>query len=256
MTERVTFKNSKGQKIVGALDRPDKENPPVIIVCNSWARDKNLNPMGGTGKFFSENGFAVLRFDFAGVGESEGDEKELSIQTEADDLQSAINYIICQSINKKQIYLIGHSMGGTAVAIASNSIKIKINALVMWSPVGDYKLVYEKYYLKNKKDLDKKGYFIRHSYSRNKDVFTGKNLMENFRTINLDEIFSKIMNPTLLIYPKDDELSLDMKRIEKLTKLITVEKKLLEIPGNHNFDGKQVVNNLYKETLKWFKKYL
>ena len=73
-TEPVTFANSAGHLLSGRLDRPLVAPSAYAIFAHCFTCGKNLKAAVNIARALTAAGFAVLRFDFTGVGESEGDE--------------------------------------------------------------------------------------------------------------------------------------------------------------------------------------
>ena len=72
--QKVTFQNRAGQNLVGRLELPVNRHPHnFVIFAHCFTCTKNLSALRNIGKALTSNGFGVLRFDFTGLGESEGD---------------------------------------------------------------------------------------------------------------------------------------------------------------------------------------
>ena len=69
--EKVFFQ-SEGQRLTGVLHLPDRDNPPCVIASHGLLSSKDSEKYIGLGERFSREGFAMLRFDVRGIGESEG----------------------------------------------------------------------------------------------------------------------------------------------------------------------------------------
>lgn len=119
--EEVRFSNEKDSiSFAGTLTMPHKEGnfPAVILISGSGPQDRNSYIMGHKpflllAHELTQSGVAVLRFDERGVGESEGEFLEASLDDFVDDVKSAFNYLIERpEIDSKKIGLIGHSLGG------------------------------------------------------------------------------------------------------------------------------------------------
>lgn len=86
-----------------------------------------------------ERGYACLRFDFRGSGESEGDFSEITLETEISDAKTAVEFARSHDkIDPERIALPGQSLGGTiAICIAA---EVEIASSVLWSPTvfADY----------------------------------------------------------------------------------------------------------------------
>ncbi len=72
--QKVTFHNKSGQKLVGRLDLPANQLPHnYVLFAHCFTCNKNLLAIKNISKSLTSSGFGVLRFDFTGLGESEGD---------------------------------------------------------------------------------------------------------------------------------------------------------------------------------------
>jgi uncharacterized protein len=90
-----------------------------------------------TARLFASRGFNVLRFDFSGSGDSEGDFSEMSPLTEMEDLNAVIDWTYQNGAD--HVGLLGLSLGG-AVSILTAAKRKDITALAAWSPVPDLKV--------------------------------------------------------------------------------------------------------------------
>lgn len=121
ITENVNFENkSAGITLSGTLSLPKAEGPfpTVILISGSGPQDRDSNILGHKpflviADYLTKNGFAVLRYDDRGFGESSGNYATASIEDFASDTQSALEYLQSRpEVNTDQIGLIGHSEGG------------------------------------------------------------------------------------------------------------------------------------------------
>lgn len=130
-TERVSFQ-SEGYKISGVLHLPDQKNPPCVITSHGLLSSKNSEKYIALGEQISSEGMAMLRFDFRGIGESEGREEDNTISKKIDDLSAAIDYIRSYPNLGNQIGLLGSSLGGF-LSLMKASMDKKIGAVVIWA---------------------------------------------------------------------------------------------------------------------------
>lgn len=132
MQKRVVFRNSRGQNLVGVLHAPTlgSKRVPSVIICHGFLANKDWKFIPAFSQAICEEGFAVLRFDFTGNGESEGKLTQGTYSQEISDLKCAINFLETVSyVDKKCIVVVGHSMGGAVATIAAsqaNRIKVLI----------------------------------------------------------------------------------------------------------------------------------
>jgi len=130
-TENVAFL-SEGQKIAGVLHLPEKKNPPCVIASHGLLSSKESEKYIALGDGLSQEGIAMLRFDFRGIGESEGRMEEDTISRRIMDLGSAFEFIRSRRDLKKRIGLLGSSLGGY-VSLIKASQEEKIRAIVIWA---------------------------------------------------------------------------------------------------------------------------
>ena len=130
-TEKVSFQ-SEGQKISGVLHLPDREHPPCMIASHGLLSSKDSEKYVALGNRMSEEGMAMLRFDFRGIGESEGNEEDNTITKKLMDLSSALSFIRSRKDLGDRIGLVGSSLGGFLSLIKASMDK-EIGSVVVWA---------------------------------------------------------------------------------------------------------------------------
>ncbi len=119
--QKVTFKNKEGQTLVGRLELPVDQHPHnFVLFAHCFTCNKNLSAIRNIGKELTSNGFGVLRFDFTGLGESEGDFANTNFSGNVEDLLVAADYL--EQHFSSPTLLVGHSLGGAAVIFAAEKI--------------------------------------------------------------------------------------------------------------------------------------
>lgn len=118
--EKVKFENTKGQALDARIEFPEGEVKSFAVFAHCFTCSKNLNAVRHISQSLNECGFAVLRFDFTGLGESEGDFSESNFSSNVSDLIAAAEYL--KENHQAPKLLIGHSLGGAAVLFAAKQI--------------------------------------------------------------------------------------------------------------------------------------
>lgn len=116
--QKVTFINKEGQELSGRLELPTNQHPHnFAIFAHCFTCTKNLSAVKNISRSLTSNGFGVLRFDFTGLGDSDGDFADTNFSGNVDDLIAASDYLTEYYMSPS--LLVGHSLGGAAVIFAA-----------------------------------------------------------------------------------------------------------------------------------------
>ena len=118
--DRVEFANPEGLRLAAILEQPDRDTKACALFAHCFTCGKDLRSAHRISRALNEEGIAVLRFDFTGLGESEGDFAQTGFSSNVADLVAAASYMT--GIGRPPAVLIGHSLGGTAVLRAAAGI--------------------------------------------------------------------------------------------------------------------------------------
>ena len=119
-TERLEFSNAQGQKLAAALDLPLGIPTAYALFAHCFTCGRNNLAAKRIAERLSEQGLAVLRFDFTGLGGSEGEFANTNFASNVDDLVAAADHLRQTKI--APALLVGHSLGGAAVLAAAHRI--------------------------------------------------------------------------------------------------------------------------------------
>jgi putative redox protein len=119
-TERFQFTGEGGHQLAAALDLPDREPLAYALFAHCFTCGKDGLAAKRIAVALAAKGIAVLRFDFTGLGSSEGDFANSTFTSNVADLVRAANHL--RDIQKAPTILIGHSLGGAAVLAAAEKI--------------------------------------------------------------------------------------------------------------------------------------
>jgi uncharacterized OsmC-like protein/fermentation-respiration switch protein FrsA (DUF1100 family) len=118
--ERFQFTGSEGQQLAAALDLPEREPIAYALFAHCFTCGKDGLAARRIAAALSAKGVAVLRFDFTGLGSSEGDFANSTFSSNVVDLVLAAEHL--RKARKSPAILIGHSLGGAAVLAAAARI--------------------------------------------------------------------------------------------------------------------------------------
>jgi len=119
-TERFQFTGEGGHQLAAALDVPDGEPSAYALFAHCFTCGKDVLAAKRIATALSTKGIATLRFDFTGLGSSEGDFANATFSSNVADLIRAYDHL--RETRKAPAILIGHSLGGAAILAAAEKI--------------------------------------------------------------------------------------------------------------------------------------
>jgi putative redox protein len=119
---KINFNNHQGEKLAARLELPVDQKPfTYALFAHCFTCNKNLTAIRNISRALTLQGIGVLRFDFTGLGESEGDFADTNFSSNVQDLLMAAEFM---EANHGPIeIMIGHSLGGAATLMAAPQIK-------------------------------------------------------------------------------------------------------------------------------------
>lgn len=118
--ERLDFPGADGQRLAARLDAPEGLTKAYALFAHCFTCGKDVFAASRIAQALTEHGIAVLRFDFTGLGASEGEFANTNFSSNLQDLVAAADYLRAQFA--APALLIGHSLGGAAVLAAAASM--------------------------------------------------------------------------------------------------------------------------------------
>lgn len=120
-SETVRFSGALGEQLSGVIDWPDDEDVTAFaLFAHCFTCSKDLKASSTVSRALADQGYAVLRFDFTGLGESDGEFVDTNFASNLEDLIAAAEFLAEE--HKAPELLIGHSLGGAAVVHAAAKI--------------------------------------------------------------------------------------------------------------------------------------
>ncbi|NHZ60730.1 alpha/beta hydrolase family protein [Massilia genomosp. 1] len=126
-SEKQAFPGADGHKLAARLDAPDGPARAYALFAHCFTCGKDVFAASRIAEALTEHDIAVLRFDFTGLGASEGDFANTNFSSNVQDLVAAAAFM--RTSLKAPEILIGHSLGGAAVLAAAAGID-EVRALV------------------------------------------------------------------------------------------------------------------------------
>lgn len=120
VSEKVEFKGALGETLAARLDRPAGPVRAYALFAHCFSCSKDLHAASRVARGLALRGVAVLRFDFTGLGQSEGDFANTNFSSNVEDLVKAADYL--RERRRAPELIVGHSLGGAAVLAAARRI--------------------------------------------------------------------------------------------------------------------------------------
>src|SRR5882724_5579637 len=132
-SERFEFYNAGGEKLAAALERPAGAPVAFALFAHCFTCGKDNLAAKRIAEGLTARGIAVLRFDFTGLGASEGDFANTTFSSNVQDLVAAAGHL--REVYQAPAILIGHSLGGAAVLAAAQHIPEARAVVTIGAPV-------------------------------------------------------------------------------------------------------------------------
>lgn len=131
--ELIRFPGSSGE-LSGILQIPEGEPRGAVLLAHCFTCSKSLKVTHQLASGIEAGRWAILRFDFTGLGESEGDFVETSVTTNIEDLEAAARYLANRGFGP--CAMVGHSLGGAATILAAGNVDEAKAVVAVAAPSG------------------------------------------------------------------------------------------------------------------------
>lgn len=249
--KKVKFKNSEGLDLSGYLELPLNTRPhSYVLFAHCFTCNKNFFAVKNIARALSAQGYGVLRFDFSGLGESDGEFAETTFSGNVEDLLAASAFL--ESEYKAPEMLIGHSLGGAAVIFAAaklSSVKSVVTIAAPSSPV------HVKHLLKsNLEEIEEKGMAEVNVGGRNFTI--KKNFLEDINSHDLTAFARELKKAFLIMHsPQDSVVTID--NAEALYRNVKHPKSFVSLDGaDHLLTSNEDSEYAGKVIASWASRYL
>jgi dipeptidyl aminopeptidase/acylaminoacyl peptidase len=206
-----------------------------VIASHGLLSSKNSEKYIALGERLSQEGFAMLRFDFRGIGESEGRLEDDTVSRRIADLGSAVNFIRSRPGLGNRIGLVGSSLGGY-ISLIIASMNKEIRSVVTWAT---------PFHLDDlKSNKGEKGYDL-----------PGEAFFEDLPKHQLLPLLSKVSNCMVIHGEKDELVPVD--QAWEIFHGLGAPKEIHIIEGaDHRLTDLNHRQRAMNLTVEWYKKYL
>lgn len=200
-SEKITFENSRGEKLAAKIEFPIDQKPHNFVVfAHCFTCNKNFKAVRYIIKSLTAEGFGVLSFDFTGLGESEGDFADTTFSSSVDDLICAVNFL--KDNFEMPTMVVGHSLGGAAVILAASQFD-EIKAVVTIGTPSSPQHV--KHLLQNNiEEIKEKG--VAKVSIGGRPFFVKKEFLDDIDNQDPLEIINKMRKSYLFLHSPQDQI--------------------------------------------------
>ena len=131
-TQPATFIGSRGDELAARLDLPDGAPRAFALFAHCFTCSKDLAAATRISRGLADRGFGVLRFDFTGLGSSEGEFANTDFSSNIGDLVLASDWL--REHHEAPSVLVGHSLGGAAVLAAASLVPETVAVATIGAP--------------------------------------------------------------------------------------------------------------------------
>lgn len=250
-SRKVAFKGSQGEKLSARIDEPeDGITKGTALFAHCFTCSKNLKAVGRIGQALTDKGMGVLRFDFTGLGESEGDFADTNFSSNVEDLVKAAEYM--KNEFEAPRMLIGHSLGGAAVLQAAHLISSVEAVATIGAPCSPRHVAH--LLVDKKEEITEKGEARVQLAGR---VFTiKKQFLDDLNEQNMDNIISNL-GKALLIFHSPIDKTVWIENAAHIYKLAKHPKSFISLDdADHLLTNEEDALYVGKVAGAWVERYL
>jgi len=250
-TEKITFLNQNGESLAAKLDSPENGDPQVFaIFVHCFTCGKDLVSAWNISRTLAEHGWAVLRFDFTGLGESEGDFAATTFSHNVSDLIAAAEFLDTEYLAPS--LMIGHSLGGSAALVAAHkidSVKAVVTIAAPYSLGGLARKIRGRL-----ADVEADGEGLVQIGPR---TFTiRRQFIDDLESIDKHQLIADLHKPLLVLHSPDDQIT-PLEDGQRIFEAARQPKSFIALPGaDHLLSNKDDSRYAGQMIAGWVKKYV
>jgi putative redox protein len=233
-TVKVSFSGWEGNKLDGRLELPSGGPAKIkayTIICNCFTCTKDTLTTFRVSKELAQHGYATLRFDFSGLGDSEGVFSKSSFTSNVYEVLAASNFL--RENYRAPSLLLGHSLGGTAAlkaAMQINEAMANVRAIsTIASPSQPDHILH---HFGNALTLLDQG-FPASIEVAGQHYGIEPPFIEDLKTHNMEEKLASLDKPVLIFNISDDEL-VGESNAEELNKWVKGESEIITVENSNH----------------------
>ena len=203
-TERITFAGHDGGQLAARLDLPDGPVLATALFAHCFTCSKDIPAARRISARLAAMGIAVLRFDFTGLGHSEGEFANTTFTSNVQDLIAAAQYLAGR--NMAPALLIGHSLGGAAVLRARAGIPSTKAVVTIGAPADPSHVAH--HFETARPQIEQEG--SAEVLLGNRQIRIGRDFIQDIAKSALIPAIAELKAALLILHaPRDETVSID-----------------------------------------------
>ncbi|RMH07458.1 MAG: alpha/beta fold hydrolase [Nitrospirae bacterium] len=230
----VILHDPAGRRISGLLAEPEPRSSSLVVLCHGFLSTKDSSTNRRLTELLTARGISTFRFDWMGMGDSDGPFAHLTIGACLDQLACAIRYV--ESCGYRHLGLIGSSFGGFIALLAANHYP-SLYALGLKCPVPDFPAMLESTLGPAGMAQWQRTHHIPDVTGGSSPIALDYRFYEDCRRYDAFAAAAALTIPVLIVHGEADEL-VPVSQVQRLAETITGEKRLVILPDANHYFGK------------------
>lgn len=225
MKQEISIPNSNGETLNAELDLPaNKKAKQYAIFAHCFTCSSQLSIVRNISNELTQHGFGVLRFDFTGLGHSEGDFADTNFSHNLKDLLAVNTYLTAHF--EAPTLLVGHSLGGAAVLMAAQHLTNIKAVATIGAPADALHVI--RLFDDKKEDIMQTGEATLSIGGRPFKI--KKQFIEDLDQHNAEDVIPELRIPLLILHSPQDKI-VGIENAAKIYKLAHHPKSYISLDG-------------------------
>jgi len=255
--QSLPFTDTAGRRVAGVLAEPSRRTDRAVLLCHGFLSGKNSNTNRALTDLLLPEGISTFRFDWFGVGESDGEFADLTVTACLDQVGQALRVLLARGYGR--VGLIGSSFGGLVATLAAAQDqpgRPVLAALGLKCPAPDFPEMLRLEFGEDGMDWWKRTGQIPDVTGGTKPVRLKFRFYEDCLGYDAYKAAETIRAPVLIVQGECDEY-VPLSQSRRLFDALRSEKHLSVLPGaTHGFSRPEDFRTMVRLLADWMTRHL
>ena len=249
--QKIFYDSSNDIKLCGLLSKVN-DSGKIVVLCHGFSGNKSeKKSFDALVEKMRENNLNSFRFDFRSHGESTGNDWEMTVSGELEDLKASIKLL--EGFGFNEFILLGASFGAGIVSLLDFTEFKNVKSLILWYGAFDFKDSRNQTFSDDKWEIAKRDGYYEYIKKTGVTRKIGLNLFNEVNVFKPYENLSKLELPILFVHGTIDTSVPPELSIETSLKCKNAKLELIE-GGWHTFDNyKEALDNAIYKSINFVK---